>query len=99
MHLLKENREKLEKLASRLLEREVIFSEDLEDVFGKRPWDDEEKRPGNGDVGNNETRNTNNETRSEETGDEKPVASNKEPEASDDSNNPEPGARNPEPKE
>ena len=99
VHLLKENREKLEKLASRLLEREVIFSEDLEDVFGKRPWDDEEKRPGNGDVGNNETRNTNNETRSEETGDEKPVASNKEPEASDDSNNPEPGARNPEPKE
>lgn len=46
--LLKTNREKLEKLANRLLEREVIFSEDLEGIFGKRLWDDEEKRPGNG---------------------------------------------------
>ena len=43
--LLKENREKLDKLAHRLLEKEVIFSEDLEEIFGKRPWD-EEKRVG-----------------------------------------------------
>jgi len=27
------------KLANMLLEREVIFSEDLEEIFGKRPWD------------------------------------------------------------
>ncbi|MCK3682575.1 ATP-dependent zinc metalloprotease FtsH [Maribellus sp. YY47] len=27
------------KLANLLLEREVIFSEDLEEIFGKRPWD------------------------------------------------------------
>jgi cell division protease FtsH len=47
--LLKSNREKLEKLANRLLEKEVIFSEDLEEIFGARPWD-EDKRPGeNGD--------------------------------------------------
>jgi cell division protease FtsH len=43
--LLKANREKLENLANRLLEKEVIFSEDLEEIFGPRPWD-EDKRPG-----------------------------------------------------
>jgi ATP-dependent metalloprotease FtsH len=41
--LLAENREKLEKLATLLLEREVIFREDLEEIFGKRPWDKEEE--------------------------------------------------------
>lgn len=40
--ILKENAEGHEKLALRLLEKEVIFSEDLEEIFGKRPW--EEKR-------------------------------------------------------
>jgi cell division protease FtsH len=39
--LLKENKEKLAKVANRLLEREVIFSEDLEEIFGKRPWKEE----------------------------------------------------------
>jgi AFG3 family protein len=34
--ILKENREGLEKLAQQLLEKEVIFSEDLEKIFGKR---------------------------------------------------------------
>ena len=43
--LLGENREKLEKLADLLLEREVIFREDLEEIFGKRPWDKEEEKP------------------------------------------------------
>ncbi len=36
--ILTENKEKLEELANILLEREVIFSEDLEKVFGERPW-------------------------------------------------------------
>ncbi len=36
--ILTENKEKLEELANILLEREVIFSEDLEKVFGTRPW-------------------------------------------------------------
>jgi ATP-dependent metalloprotease FtsH len=36
--IIRENREKLEMLASRLLEREVIFSDDLVEIFGKRPW-------------------------------------------------------------
>ncbi len=35
---LNENKEGLEKLAEHLLEKEVIFSEDLESVFGKRLW-------------------------------------------------------------
>lgn len=36
--VLKENAEGHKKLAKLLLEREVIFSEDLEKIFGKRPW-------------------------------------------------------------
>ena len=36
--LLKENKEGLIKLGDLLREREVIFAEDLENIFGKRPW-------------------------------------------------------------
>ena len=36
--LLKKNKDGLTKLAEILLEKEVIFSEDLELIFGKRPW-------------------------------------------------------------
>jgi cell division protease FtsH len=36
--ILKENAEGHNKLSELLLEREVIFAEDLEEVFGKRPW-------------------------------------------------------------
>lgn len=39
--LLTENLENLSKLAAKLLEKEVIFKEDLEAIFGKRPWDKE----------------------------------------------------------
>ncbi len=38
IEILENNKEGLEKLADRLLEKEVIFSDDLENVFGKRPW-------------------------------------------------------------
>lgn len=37
--LLEENRDKLLKLADILIEKEVIFKDDLEDIFGKRPFD------------------------------------------------------------
>jgi len=37
--ILLENAEGHGKLAKKLLEIEVIFSEDLEEIFGKRPWD------------------------------------------------------------
>lgn len=36
--ILKENAEGHARLSALLLEREVIFSEDLEAIFGKRPW-------------------------------------------------------------
>lgn len=41
LKVLKDNAEGHKKLADRLLEKEVIFSEDLEEIFGKRPWNKE----------------------------------------------------------
>ncbi|WDF47373.1 ATP-dependent zinc metalloprotease FtsH [Chryseobacterium sp. KACC 21268] len=41
VHILTENRDKLDALAQKLLEKEVIFREDLEEIFGKRAWDPE----------------------------------------------------------
>ena len=38
--ILLENKEKLHILAGRLLEKEVLFKEDLENIFGKRQWED-----------------------------------------------------------
>jgi AFG3 family protein len=43
--LLMKHREELNKLASQLLEKEVIFREDLETIFGKRPWDERTYEP------------------------------------------------------
>src|SRR5690554_584015 len=40
--ILEENREKLEELADVLIEKEVIFKDDLERIFGKRPFDKED---------------------------------------------------------
>ncbi len=40
--ILKDNQEKLEALATLLLEKEVLFREDLEAIFGKRPYDKDE---------------------------------------------------------
>ena len=39
--ILTENKDKLAKLAETLLDKEVIFREDLEEIFGKRPFEDE----------------------------------------------------------
>lgn len=39
--LLDKNKDKLIELAERLLEKEVIFKDDLEKIFGKRPFDKE----------------------------------------------------------
>lgn len=41
LQILSENRDKLDGLAKKLLEKEVIFREDLEEIFGKRAWDPE----------------------------------------------------------
>jgi ATP-dependent metalloprotease FtsH len=40
--ILIENKDKLTALAEKLLEKEVIFRDDLEAIFGKRPFDKEE---------------------------------------------------------
>ncbi|QBA63514.1 ATP-dependent zinc metalloprotease FtsH [Muriicola soli] len=39
IEVLKEHKDKLTELAERLLEKEVIFKEDLEKIFGKRPFE------------------------------------------------------------
>ncbi|QOR73105.1 ATP-dependent zinc metalloprotease FtsH [Cruoricaptor ignavus] len=41
LEILGTHRDKLERLAEKLLEKEVIFREDLEEIFGKRAWDPE----------------------------------------------------------
>ncbi len=43
--ILTENRIKLEALAGILIEKEVIFKDDLETIFGKRPYDIVEEEP------------------------------------------------------
>ncbi|MBR4147636.1 MAG: ATP-dependent zinc metalloprotease FtsH [Bacteroidales bacterium] len=39
LKILSEHKEGLTQLANKLIEKEVIFGEDLEHIFGKRPWD------------------------------------------------------------
>lgn len=39
IRILEENKDKLNKLADILIEKEVIFKDDLEDIFGRRPHD------------------------------------------------------------
>ena len=40
LKILGENKDKLITLAEKLLEKEVIFKEDLVEIFGERPWDE-----------------------------------------------------------
>ncbi|MCF6333520.1 MAG: ATP-dependent zinc metalloprotease FtsH [Draconibacterium sp.] len=49
IQVLKDNAEGHTKLGDLLLEKEVIFSEDLETIFGKRPWDKKHRISENGD--------------------------------------------------
>jgi len=41
LEILASNKDKLDALAAKLLEKEVIFREDLEEIFGQRQWDPE----------------------------------------------------------
>lgn len=43
--ILLTNKDKLTQLAQKLLEKEVIFKEDLEEIFGKRPFDKHDEVP------------------------------------------------------
>lgn len=44
LKILGENKDKLTQLANKLLEKEVIFKEDLEEIFGQRAWKNEEEK-------------------------------------------------------
>lgn len=55
--LLEKNKDKLKKLAERLLEKEVIFKEDLEEILGKRPFEENDEKEEN--KKNNEKKNVN----------------------------------------
>ena len=47
--ILSANREKLDKLAALLIEKEVMFREDVEGIFGPRPFEEDQKQePGEG---------------------------------------------------
>ncbi|UOB17000.1 ATP-dependent zinc metalloprotease FtsH [Abyssalbus ytuae] len=43
IEILKQNKDKLTELAEYLLEKEVIFKDDLERIFGKRPFENKEE--------------------------------------------------------
>jgi len=51
--ILLENRDKLEQLALQLLKKEVIFREDLEVIFGRRPFDVPTEMLGDAENGDN----------------------------------------------
>lgn len=67
--ILKENADKHAQLAEVLISREVIFSEDVEHIFGKRPWvsrseeilQDEESAKQEGEKAEKETQETGND--------------------------------------
>ena len=42
LRILSENVEGLKQLANKLIDKEVVFGDDLEMIFGKRPWVKEE---------------------------------------------------------
>lgn len=68
IQILTENRDKLDALANKLLEKEVIFREDLEEIFGKRAWEPEQLET----RANAKTQETQEEETPAETSEEKP---------------------------
>ncbi len=86
--ILSENAEGHSKLANLLLEREVIFSEDLEVIFGKRPWDKKHVIPENGN-GDNKVLEVENkeEVKEEENVEPEITKKDSEPEKKSDKNN------------
>ena len=60
--ILTDHRDGLTQLANKLIEKEVIFGEDLEHIFGKRPWgntDDEKLKDASEKEPENESQETN----------------------------------------
>lgn len=79
--LLTTHQEKLSKLADLLLDKEVIFKENLEEIFGKRPWQKEEE-PTEEPI-NNEVQEKNIESPGNHNGADLSSAAEKEEEAAD----------------
>jgi cell division protease FtsH len=50
--LLTDHKDQLTQLAQRLLEKEVLFKEDLQQIFGKRKWEDKQDLPSLNSNGN-----------------------------------------------
>lgn len=63
--ILTKHKEGLTKLAEKLIDKEVIFADDLEAIFGKRPWTTEEAKPMHERVSEEKAKTTENETDSE----------------------------------
>ncbi|MGB5273563.1 MAG: peptidase M41, partial [Flavobacteriaceae bacterium] len=70
IEVLEKNKDKLTILAERLLEKEVIFKEDLEKIFGRRPFDKEFDAQGQ-EILKNVTADVETENTSEEIEEEK----------------------------
>lgn len=78
--ILTKNKHLLTQLAEKLLEKEVIFKEDLETIFGKRPFDKEEmpliqlddKNPANSTLPPTENKNPESKSAESENGQQKP---------------------------
>lgn len=84
--ILKKNKTKLEKLAEKLLETEVIFSDDLVEIFGNRPWnteEEEEKTKSIEKASKTKEIKASNKENSEKKKEDKPVSDSKEEENKD----------------
>lgn len=83
LKILTENKEKLELLAEKLLIEEVIFKENLEEIFGKRPWDPaeriEDKESSTEDSGSGNEQQITSEAPSEEIQPEEPTENSEVP--------------------
>ncbi len=62
-----DSREKLDALAKVLYDREVIFREDVESIYGPRPWDKKEEKPSNPDNNDTQTTHTTETTQTTQT--------------------------------
>jgi len=67
LKLLTDNKEKLSELAEKLLSSEVIFKEDLEDIFGKRVWDKTEDNSDDSQEGKTDKKSEESDSKTEET--------------------------------
>jgi cell division protease FtsH len=61
-NILSEHRDQLDKLANLLIEKEVVFREDLENIYGKRPFDKEETEESKEKEPDNSSSTTENDT-------------------------------------